>query len=119
MVVNRSSATKNTAPAVKEKYAASTATLVAARLFVMTISCAWNRIHITWGRTLGRLKIEAKQSSLFFRLAAVAAWAQMMGYGLRAAIISAQARATAESGEAAPGIVAHPPFSTNEPRSQA
>jgi len=43
----------------------------------------------------------------------------MMGYGLRVAIISAQARATAESGDGAPGIVAHPPFSTNVPRSQA
>jgi hypothetical protein len=32
--------------------------------------------------------------------------------------ISAQARATDESGEAAPGIVAHPPFSTNVSRSQ-
>ena len=41
------------------------------------------------------------------------------GYGLRVAIISAQARATAESGDGAPGIVAHPPFSTNVPRSQA
>jgi hypothetical protein len=49
----------------------------------------------------------------------VAIWSPMMGYGLKVAIISAQARATAESGEAAPGIVAQPPFSTNVPRSQA
>ena len=43
----------------------------------------------------------------------------MKGYGLRVPIISAQARATAASGDGAPGIVAHPPFSTNVPRSQA
>jgi hypothetical protein len=43
----------------------------------------------------------------------------MKGYGLRVAIIPAQARATAASGDGAPGIVAHPPFSTNVPRSQA
>jgi hypothetical protein len=58
------------------------------------------------------LRLEADSPS-------VAIWSPMMGYGLRVATISAQARATAESGEVAPGIVAHPPFSTNVPRSQA
>jgi hypothetical protein len=33
--------------------------------------------------------------------------------------VSAQIRATAESGEVAPGIVAHPPFTTNKSRSQS
>ena len=117
--MNKSSATNNTTPAVKQEYAAPATTLVTARLFVMTISCAWNRIHITWGRISGRLK--TKPSSLLCS----SSWGpsrlgpRMMGYGLSVLIISAQARATAESGEAAPGIVAHPPFSTNEPRSQA
>jgi hypothetical protein len=38
--------------------------------------------------------------------------------GLEGANHLGASRATAESGEAAPGIVAHPPFSMNEPRSQ-
>ncbi len=48
MVVNKSSATNNTTPAAKEKYAASTMTLATVRLFVMTITS-----HR--GRTIRRL----------------------------------------------------------------
>jgi len=95
MVVSKSSATNITAPAAKKKYAASTTTSATVRLFVMTISYAW--------------KPTSHQSRF---------GPPMMGYGLSVPIISAHARATAESGEAAPGMVAHPPFSTNEPRSQ-
>src|SRR5689334_475006 len=85
MVVNKSSATNSTTPAVKEEYAAPATTLVTARLFVMTISCAWNRIHITWGRIFGALEDKAKQSSLFFRLGTVAAWPQNDGLRLERA----------------------------------
>jgi hypothetical protein len=38
MVVNKSSATNNTTPAAKEKYAASTMILATVRLFVMAIT---------------------------------------------------------------------------------
>jgi|SRR4051794_38413074 hypothetical protein len=112
MVVNKSSATNNTTPAAKEKYAASTTTSATVRLFVMTISCVWKKTSHHMGSD------DRTQSFLFVQVSDNRQLAPMMGYGLRVPIISAQARATAESGEAAPGIVAHPPFSTNVPRSQ-
>ena len=53
MVVNKSSATNKTAPAAKEKYAASTITLVTARLFVMTVSCVWKGLRLEGANHLG------------------------------------------------------------------
>jgi hypothetical protein len=118
MVVNKSNATNNSAPAAKEKYVASTATLATVRLFVTTISCAGKNSHHV-GSDIGAREDQTKQSSLFFKFSGSQLGPKKMGYGLTVAIISAQARATVESGEADPGIVAHPPFSTNVPRSQA